>query len=95
VGNYKICEYFYKDDLIKWWDLRTNIYAVIFGLCLQIAIIGTKGWLRFVLSVGLGFSISDIIDRLYFDINTFNNNDYIVIGITLITSIYRLCQQPK
>lgn len=88
IGNYQICEYFYKDDLNKWWDLKTNIYSVIFGLCFKIALIGRRGFLKFILLIGFGFSVSDIIDRIFFDVTNFTNADILMIILTILTSYY-------
>lgn len=88
VGNYQICELFYKNDLIKWWELRTNIYAVLFALVLYIARVNSKGILRFILSVGIGFSVADVIDRLIFDVTVFNKADILMIILTIIISAY-------
>ncbi len=88
VGNYQLCEYFYSDDINKWWVLRTNIYAVIFALSLTLARIGKEGVLRFILSIGIGLSISDVIDRLVFNSNIFNYSDILMIITTVSIAFY-------
>ncbi len=86
--NYQICEFFYSNSLNNWWDLRTNIYAILFAVALTIARYDSKGWIRFVLNVGIGFSVSDVIDRVYFDITVFTQADiYMIIATLLMASI--------
>lgn len=88
VGNYNICEYFYSDNLEMWWELRTNIYSIMFALAMFIALLGTSGLLRFILSVGVGLCMSDVVDQIFFDITTFNKSDIAMIFITLTISTY-------
>jgi len=72
-----------------WWELRTNIYSIMFALAMFIALLGTyNSLLRLILSVGIGLSVSDVIDRVLFDITTFNTSDLIMIFITLTISTY-------
>lgn len=86
VSNKYICDFFYT-DLTEWWTLRLNLYAVLFGLVLIISTMdGKSTFISFVLSIGVGFSISDIVDRLYFNINVFQPNDIIMIFLTVIIS---------
>ncbi len=88
MGNYKLCDYFYSEDINKWWILRTNIYAIIFALSLTLARIDTIGVQRLILSIGIGLSVSDVIDRLVFNSNVFNYSDIFMIIITVSISIY-------
>lgn len=88
VGNYHICEYFHPNDVTAWWDLKSNNYAIIIALCFLSCNIGSKGWLRFFLSVGVGLSISNVIDKIYFDVLVFTNSDYFMIIATLILSFW-------
>ena len=88
VGNYQICEFFYPDldeESVKaWWIMKSNIYSVIVVLLLLSSSISEKGVLRFVLSIGVGLSLSDVVDRLYFNTNQFNEHDLVMIAITII-----------
>ena len=91
TSNYQICEYFYPltdDESIKmWWFTKSNIYGVIVALVLLASSIGERGVLRFVLDVGIGLSMSNVVDRLYFNTNQFNKYDIVMIAITIIVSI--------
>lgn len=97
VCNKYICDYVCGDeDLTTWWTLRLNLYAVLIGLVFIISTINiSTKFIGFVLSVGVGFCISDIIDRLYFDINKFTAHDIIMIIITIALSYYNTYVRRK
>ena len=86
VCNYSICDYFYYNDEIKniknWWKLKSIIYGIIIMLLFYASRINTKGLLKFVLSVGLGFCISNVIDKVFFNVLEFRYNDIIMIILT-------------
>lgn len=91
VFNYEICDLFYYNDINKWWDLKLNIYAVILAISAFIAQYDCKNDLaRFILLVFSGLCISDVIDRVFFDITTRQLNDIFSIIIVLITSFYKV-----
>jgi len=76
------------DDLDSWWDLKLNIYALIIALCFILARINTRGWLRFILSLGVGFCVSNIIDRVFFDISSYTLSDILMVVVTIISSFF-------
>jgi hypothetical protein len=92
VFNYDICDLFYptdsKMDIRGWWFLKSNIYAVIVALSFLAANIGQKGILRFILSIGIGFAISNVIDKWYFDVREFTTADIYMIIVTVLISGY-------
>lgn len=85
--NYQICDFFYYNDevkdLKKWWGLKSNIYAIILALVFYASLINTKGLLKFVLNVGIGLAISNVIDKVFFNVLEFRYNDVIMIILTL------------
>lgn len=89
VFNYQICEYFYPKDVEKWWGLKSNIYAVIIGLVFASASIGVRGVLGLVFNIGLGLTISNIIDKCYFNVLEFRYNDIIMIVLTISFSLLK------
>tara|TARA_R110000787_G_scaffold285916_1_gene402708 strand:- start:285 stop:632 length:348 start_codon:yes stop_codon:yes gene_type:complete len=89
VSNYSICEYFYPDNIKSWWTLKINIYAIIIALVFLSQSLGTKGVLRFILELGVGISISSVIDKLYFDVHTFTFSDIIMISTTVCFASYQ------
>jgi hypothetical protein len=99
ICNYHICNYVYpgnsQTDINNWWDLKSNIYAVIMMVVFLSAQIGTKGFLRFILSVGVGFAISNVIDKLYFSVIEFTTSDIYMIIITLLVSGYDWYKSSK
>ena len=84
--NYLICDFFYYNeqikDIKKWWDLKTIIYSVVMMILFYASRINTKGLLKFVLSVGFGFCISNVIDKVFFNVLEFRYNDIIMIILT-------------
>ena len=87
-SNYQLCELFYSNDIEKWWGLKQNIYNIIIALCFYITTINTKGALKFVLEIGIGLCISNCIDRLFYDIKSFNKEDIYMIIITVLLAYY-------
>lgn len=90
VSNYQICDYFYYNDevkdLKKWWGLKSNIYAIILCLVFFASALKSKGYLRFILDIGIGLTISNVIDKVFFNVLDFNYNDIIMITLTLCFS---------
>jgi hypothetical protein len=84
LGNYYICDYFYSDNIRKWWELKTNIYAIIIALAFILSSINARGICRFFLNLGVGFAISNVIDRLYFDVRTTTKEDIIMVILTIL-----------
>jgi len=99
VSNYYICDYFYYNDEVKnikdWWYLKCDIYGVIIALLLFALDIGEKKWLKFVVEIGLGLAISNILDRLIFNTRVFNTSDIYMILITVAFATYNLINGNK
>jgi hypothetical protein len=99
VLNYQICDYFYYNeeikDIKKWWDLKSNIYAVIMVFIFYGSILGSKGQLRFILSLGLGFCVSNVIDKVFFNVLEFRYNDTLMIILTICASLLDYLQNGK
>ena len=92
VSNYQICDYFYFVDGVLdkkgWWGLKLNIYAVVLAIIFYASRIGSKGFLRFILNIGIGFTISNMIDKCYYNVLEFRYNDIIMIILTVCFSLY-------
>ena len=99
IFNYQICDYFYYNnivkDLPKWWGLKSNIYAIIMMLVFYASLIKTKGFLRLILSIGLGLCASNVIDKCFFNVLEFRFNDIIMIIITICLSIVDFLKNKK
>lgn len=97
--NYQICDYFYYNDnvkdLKKWWGLKSNIYAVIMGIIFYASSINTKGILRLVLNIGIGLTVSNVIDKVLFNVLVFTYNDIIMIILTLCFSFINYFKNKK
>jgi len=94
VSNYSICDYFYynKDvkDIKAWWYLKCDIYGIIIMLLLFALDIGSEKWLKFIINIGLGLTISSVIDRLFFNTRVFDKSDVYMILITVAFATYNL-----
>jgi len=88
VFNGLLCDYF-TIDVIGWWTLRTNLYAVIFGLSLFLAMLTHTKFSKFICTIGLGFATSDIIDRVFFNCNYFTWSDILMIILVISISYYK------
>ena len=91
VSNYEICNFFYYNEEIKnvskWWDLKSNIYAVILSLVFYASLINTKGIIRLILDIGFGFCIANLIDKIFFNVLVFNEKDILMIIITVCIAV--------
>lgn len=86
--NYQICEYFYKDDITKWWGLKQNIYNVIIMMFQTIAffsVIKSKT-MKGLMTFGFIMCGGNVIDRFAFNVNYFQFNDIFFIGLATILS---------
>lgn len=95
VFNYLICELFYKNDIEKWWELRTNISAIVVMLCFYSVKIEKTPVTNLIANLGIGFSVSDVIDRWVFDVNQFTKSDVLMIIITIGFSSYNYVRQRR
>lgn len=93
VYEYGSVEYGLLND--KWWDLRLNITSLIFAGGFVLTRIGSDGALRLVLSIGVGMSISNVIDRIFFDIEIYTKSDILMVTTTIIISIYEYVRDRK
>lgn len=85
-----ICELSYDINLEseKWWMLRMNLYASFIFLCfLLLKNLSENKILKFIFDIGLGLSVSDIVDRLWFKVYEFRTNDVIAILLTILFAI--------
>lgn len=91
IGNYEICCLVYPDDIYKWWGLKQNIYNIIIAICFYLSCNETdKKIVKFILNIGIGFVVSNCIDRIFFNVNYFTFSDYFMIIITILTSYYKV-----
>lgn len=99
VSNYQICDFFYYNDEIKdlkkWWGLKSNIYAIILMIVFYASSIKQKGILKLVLNIGVGFTISNVIDKVFFNVLEFRYNDVIMIILTLCFALLDYLKEKK
>ena len=83
--GYWICLYIYPNDRIKFFDLRMNLIAcILLAAFVLLNKYATNKKLVFIFDIGLGMSISDVVDRLYFDVTKFQKTDIIMICLTVL-----------
>lgn len=86
TANFQLCELFYRNDIESWWDCRNNISALAYT-CALISFNSERTKINlFLMSVGVGFSISDVIDRMVFSCTEFTFSDLLMITITIYYS---------
>lgn len=107
LSNSAICYLFYDLDKYqlgtpeyellnyKWWNLRLVLSSSILCLLFIVCRIGNKGWLRFIPSLGIGFSIANIIDRVCFDIHEYTKSDIFMLIATILISAYDSFRKEK
>ena len=61
--------------------------GVIIALVIISYSISMRGVLRFVLEVSAGLAISNVVDRLYFNVRNFTKADIIMIIATLLFAV--------
>lgn len=91
IFNYLIAEALYPWDENPDSNLaaRFNIYALILLAGFSINLMDHTRFSKFVISIGIGLCISDVLDRFVFDNTSFQWNDITMIILTLITSYYK------
>lgn len=77
-SGYWVCNLSFKNGSVDWWDMRLSIYSLIFGLCFCIVYKILSGTEKAWALVGVVFYLGDIIDRYFFNIETFNYNDLLL-----------------
>lgn len=103
-SSFLICKSIYplafedNEQAIKFTDLRYALYAIFGIMCYIIAELKYDKYpkiTKFVLDIGIGFCVSDIIDRFIFNIYTFQKEDIIMIFITIsIATYYYFKKEP-
>jgi len=90
VGNYQICEYFYPNNIKEWWHLKVDIYSIIIALLFIYSSLFVKRWIRFLFDIFVGLTVSNVIDRIVFNVRDFKWNDILMIAITFVFAFYNL-----
>ncbi len=95
LSNYWICEYFYSDNVPRWWDVKQSIYNICIILSLISISIETKGYIILVIDFMIGVIISSIIDRLFYDINSYDSNDITMITLSISITVLKFIKMKK
>ena len=92
VFNYNICEYFYFSDLKGWWFLKCDMLRASAVLTCFSFVIGSKGMLKAMLEVFIGFITMSIMDS---SPTTIDFGDIIIIILTVLFAAYDYLKNVK
>lgn len=105
LGNYHICNYFYPlndpDSIELWWMLKVDIYAFIVALCFILAAqrpnnnVRLRLIERFIMDVGIGLAISNVIDRRLHGIRGYRIMDIAMVMVVFLASYYNFKRLSK
>jgi len=100
LSVYQIANYFYPLDdaesVRNWWLLKVDLYAVVVGLAIVITTFDKYKDIKlarvqsFITSVGVGFAISNFIDRRFLNDRVLDMNDLLIIMFIIAMSQIRL-----
>lgn len=96
--NYQIAEFIHPESID--WDAnnfcRYNLYAVIIALFAYISTLEITKFSTMVLTIGIGFCLSDVLDRMLFNETHFKLiGDTIMILSTTIIAVYKYVRQGR
>jgi hypothetical protein len=88
LANYPLAEYLYPQNIQYDSNIsfRFNEYAIIIMFTLLAAKNTQSRFSGFMLSMLIGLSVSDVVDRLWFNITDFRWNDLLMILATIYFS---------
>lgn len=86
--NYPIAEFLAPWDIDpdKNLSIRFNIYAMVMVFCFILTMAKLSPWCKFILSIGIGICVSDVLDRFVFDVTIFQWNDIVMLVLTILLS---------
>ena len=88
LASYHICNYFFIDNIDKWYDLKFILTSFSFVLLYQSLSYQANKLDRFFTTIYCGIFIEDFIDRLFFNITYYEWNDILALLITIAVAIY-------
>ena len=100
LANYHICWYFYpldtEEHIDNWWVMKVNIYCLVIAFC-YLALAQNKSTNKriffieeFIISFGIGFAISNVIDRFILDDRMFTWSSYFPLILIVIVSFWNV-----
>jgi hypothetical protein len=96
LGNFHLCQYLYSDNINEWWKLNLTIREVITSLSFYLVLLNISNKkVRVLISIGLGISASNVIDRVYFDTTQYEWNDLLTIGFIIIIALYEYRNEQR
>ncbi|WP_298838835.1 hypothetical protein [uncultured Clostridium sp.] len=90
--NYNIANYIlpYSINYDGCTAIRYNIYALVIALFSICSLLEQTKFSKMILTIGIGFCVSDVIDRFIFNETDFKLiGDSIMILATIITALYK------
>ena len=64
--------------------MKNDIYSLIIAFLFTAFSLNKKGLLRFAFDIFTGLTISNVVDRFFFDVREWRLNDIIMIVLTLV-----------
>jgi len=105
LANYHICWYFYpldtEEHIANWWVMKVDIYVLIIAFCYLSLTIKRSTYKKiasveeFIISFGVGFAISNVIDRFVLDNRLFTWSGYYPLLIIAIVSYFNVKRLNK
>ncbi len=105
IGNYHICNFFYPlndaESVKLWWYLKTDIYVLIICLCYITLTLKSSSIKRikfiedFIISFGVGFAVSNVIDRWFLESYVFSWHAYYPLVLIAIVSYFNVKRLNK
>ena len=108
LANYHICWYFYpldtEEHISNWWVMKVNIYCLVIAFC-YLTMARNKSTNKriffieeFIISFGVGFAISNVIDKIILDNTIFTWSSYlplVLIGLVSWWNVKRITKQAE
>lgn len=98
IGNYHICNYYYplntEEHIKLWWVLKMDIYALIVALCFVLSNLERTTNIKinliekFITSLGIGLATSNVIDRHFYNVESYVVTDIMIVLCVFLVSFY-------
>jgi hypothetical protein len=93
IGRDYACKHFFPEmrTVTGDWDGSNNLTMYTYSMVILLSFLfgrlnSTTRSHKFIWDVAVGVSLSDVVDRLWFDVTVFNESDYFLLALTIIMS---------
>ncbi len=90
-----------ENSIELWWMLKIDIYAFVVALCFILAAqkpndnVRLKLIERFIMDVGIGLAVSNVIDRRLYDVRGYRIMDLVMVTVVFLASYYNFKRLSK